>query len=193
MSRVTHMHVPSHLLGDFRIRIYIYIYIHMYICYAHIHTYKYVYVCMYVCLCAYVRACVRVCTRACVRVYVCACVCVCVYVCTYLYWGDPVLRIPTNRGRENHLFCILVFARGTPRPVVEQITRKTGLGKPLGLYPNTSTRCYTTTWRSNDPATSRPRRQRRHKNYHGHKCTQSSRYRASSAQAADTRTLTLQA
>ena len=48
--------------------------------------------------------------------------------------------------------------RGSPRPAEEQITRKTGLGKPLGLYPNTSTRCYTTTWRRNDPARSQPRR-----------------------------------
>jgi len=76
---------------------------------------------------------------------------------------------------------------------VEQITRNTGLGKPLGYYPNTSTRCYTTTRRSNDPARRRPRRQRRHKNHHGHKDKQNSGFRPSSAQAADTKTLTLQA
>ena len=60
-----------------------------------------------------------------------------------------------------------------PRPAsnseVEQITRNTGLGKPLGLYPNTSTRCYTTARRSKDPTRSLPQRQRHHKLYRGHK------------------------
>jgi len=83
--------------------------------------------------------------------------------------------------------------RGLPRRAEEQITRRTGLGKPLGLYPNTSTRCYTTTWCSNDPARSWLRRQRRHKNHHGHRLRRGSRFKPSSAQAADTRTLTLQA
>ena len=52
---------------------------------------------------------------------------------------------------------------------------------------------HTTTWRSNNPARSRPRCQRHHKTHHGHKDKQSSRFQPSSAQAADTRTLTLQA
>ena len=78
------------------------------------------------------------------------------------------------------------------RSVVEQITRNTGLGKPLGLYPDTSTRCYTTTWRSNELTSSRPRRQRHHKNQPQHKHQQSSRFRPSSTQAPNTRTLTWQ-
>jgi len=49
------------------------------------------------------------------------------------------------------------------------------------------------TWRSNDPARSLSRHQRRHKNHHGHRHRRSSRFRPSSAQAANTRTLTLQA
>jgi len=90
-------------------------------------------------------------------------------------------------------FCILGLRTRHTRFVVEQITWYTGLGKPLGLYPNTSTRCYTTTWRSNEPASSRPRRQRRHKNHHGHKRQQSSRFRPSGKQTSNTRTLTRQA
>jgi len=46
----------------------------------------------------------------------------------------------------------------------------TGLGKLLGYYSNTNTRCFTQTRCSNDPAIRRPRRQRRpNKNHHGHK------------------------
>ena len=47
---------------------------------------------------------------------------------------------------------------------------------PRQNYPTTSTRCFTTTRHSNDPARSRPRRQRRHKNHHGHKNEQTSRF-----------------
>jgi len=75
---------------------------------------------------------------------------------------------------------------------VEQITRNTGLGKPLGLYPNTSTRCYTTARHSNDPARSRPRRQRRYKLYYGHKDEHTSRFQLPS-NAANTKTHKLQA
>ena len=70
---------------------------------------------------------------------------------------------------------ITIFLHGgSPRTTVGQITWKYRLGKPSGYYPNTSTRCYTTTRRSNDTARSQPRRQRRHKPYHGHKDEQTS-------------------
>jgi len=60
--------------------------------------------------------------------------------------GDLTLRLPTNRGRQNHLFASSAPPQRTPHPEVGQTTRKTGLD------PYTSTRCYTTTRRSNDPA-----------------------------------------
>jgi len=46
--------------------------------------------------------------------------------------GDPALRLPTNRGRENHLFESSVPSQRPPHPDVGQITRNTGLGKLLG-------------------------------------------------------------
>ena len=94
---------------------------------------------------------------------------------------------------ESPSFCIFGLPHwASPRTAVGQITRNTELGKPLGYYPNTSTRCYTTTRRSNDPARSQPRRQRRHKLHHGHKDEQTSRFQPSSAHTADPETHKLQ-
>jgi len=65
---------------------------------------------------------------------------------------------------------------------VGQIPRIHRAWQALGIIIlNTSTRCYTTTRRNNNPVRSRPRRQRRFKNNHGHKDEQTSRFRPSSA------------
>jgi len=87
---------------------------------------------------------------------------------------DPALRLLTNRGRESSFRIFGLPQRGSPRTAVGQITRKYRLGKTSGYFPNTSTRCYTTTRRSNDTVRSQPRRHRRHKPYHGHKDEQTS-------------------
>jgi len=46
--------------------------------------------------------------------------------------GDPALRLPTNRGRENHFFASPVPQQRPPHPEVGQITWNTGLDKLLG-------------------------------------------------------------
>jgi len=80
--------------------------------------------------------------------------------------GQPCAATSHESRPGKPSFCIFGLRTRHTRSVVEQITRNTELGKPLGLYPNTSTRCYTTTWRSNEPASSRPRRQRRHNKFY---------------------------
>jgi len=50
--------------------------------------------------------------------------------------GDPALRLLTNRGWENHLFALPVFARGNSFGVKTDNSIDTGLGKLLGYYPN---------------------------------------------------------
>ena len=73
--------------------------------------------------------------------------------------GDPSLRLPTNCGRKNHLFASSAPPQRTPQPEVGQITQIHRAWQALGIIIlNTSTRCYTTTRCSNDPANSRPRR-----------------------------------
>jgi len=89
--------------------------------------------------------------------------------------GRPSTAISHDSRPGKPSFCTSGLPhRGSPRTVVGQKTRKYRLSKPSGYYPNTSTRCYTTTRRSNDTARSQPRRQRRHKPYHGHKDEQTS-------------------
>ena len=60
-----------------------------------------------------------------------------------------------------------------------------GPSKLLGFYPNTSTRCYTTTRYTIEPASKRrPRHQWRHKTLQRLKRRQSSRFRAAGKQTA---------
>ena len=49
---------------------------------------------------------------------------------------DPALRLLTNRGWENHLFALLVFARDYSFSAKTDNSIDTGLGKLLGYYPN---------------------------------------------------------
>jgi len=50
--------------------------------------------------------------------------------------GDPGLRLLTNRGWENHLFALSVFARDNSFGAKTDNSIDTGLGKLLGYYPN---------------------------------------------------------
>jgi len=50
--------------------------------------------------------------------------------------GDPALRLLTNRGWENHLFALPVFARDNSFGAKTYNSIDTGLGKLLGYYPN---------------------------------------------------------
>ena len=91
-------------------------------------------------------------------------------------------------------FCISTPPQRSPHSEVGQINSDIqGLASSWDNYPNTSTRCYTMTRRSNDPARSRPRHQRRHKDHHGHKDEQTPRFRPSSAWTADPAAQPLQA
>jgi len=73
-------------------------------------------------------------------------------------------------------FCISAPHRGLLIGGTTDKLDTQGLASSWDNYPATSTRCFTTTRRSNDPARSRPRRERRHKNHHGHKNEQTSRF-----------------
>jgi len=50
--------------------------------------------------------------------------------------GDPAQRFLTNRGQENHLFALSIFARDHSFSSETDNSSNTGLGKPLGSYPN---------------------------------------------------------
>ena len=50
--------------------------------------------------------------------------------------GDPAPRFLTNRGQENHLFALAMFARGHSFSSETDNSSNTGLGKPLGSFPN---------------------------------------------------------
>ena len=83
------------------------------------------------------------------------------------------------------IFCILCHRTSHARWGKTDNSNTSGPGKPLGFYPNTSTRCYTTTRCTIEPAsTHRPRHQTRHKTLQRHKRRHGPRFRAADKQTA---------
>jgi len=50
--------------------------------------------------------------------------------------GDPAQRFLTNRSQENHPFALPIFARNHSFSSGTDNSSKTGLGEPMGYYPN---------------------------------------------------------